>query len=42
MIINSRVLRAIAATLRGVSAPELANELDFIALTLTPVDEVPE
>jgi len=39
MIINSRVLRAIAATLRGVEANELAHELEFIALTLKPVEE---
>jgi hypothetical protein len=36
MIINSRVLRAIAATLRGAGWTHLADELEFIAQSLKP------
>jgi hypothetical protein len=36
MIINSRVLRAIAATLRGAGWTHVADELEFVAQSLMP------
>ena len=38
MIINARVLNAIAATLAGVGMWRLGDELKFIAQTLEPKD----